>query len=57
MRAAARPAMNTVGEPRAMASGGPAQAHSEPATAAGIPATCTVGTPAERMGPVHDGQV
>ena len=56
-RAAWLPAMNTVGEPRATASGAPAQAHMEPATAAGIPATRTVGTPAGRMGPTHVGQV
>lgn len=51
MRAAGLPPINTVDEPFAITSGGPAQVHISPTHAAGNPPINTVGLPGGNMGP------
>src|SRR6185436_8469164 len=51
IRAAIMPPMNTVGEPMAMASGGPVQTHMSLTRAAGMPPMITVGQHGGKIGP------
>ena len=51
IRAAGRPAINTVADPLTIASGGPVQVAESPITAAGILPIKTVGTPGPMIGP------
>src|SRR4029079_8959476 len=51
IRAAIMPPMNTVGEPMAMASGGPGQTHMSVSRAAAMPPMITVGQHGGKIGP------
>src|SRR3954464_13357329 len=51
IRAAIMPPMNTVGDPIAMASGGPVQRHMSLTRAAGMPPMITVGQHGGKIGP------